>query len=300
MSTRIAVLPQVGHGVRIGVRGARLVCVEVGWWLGGGFRLLRAAPRRTATWLTGLGFAVWAEVWSLLAILVVLIVLPGLWARIWPVSYRHRISHPSWRRRLRRGVRRSWPQLMEACGLSRRVLDPSGAAQTRVPVLHRVRWEEPDVLVTTPQLMIGQTVEDVVTASDRLRVAVGSRQVRVVPNDTHTGCTVRFLFADPLAQIVYATFPAVDAVPNIDWAEMGITEDGQPWRSPVRVHTITGGSSGAGKSFAQWVLLTNLAPAIKCGLVQVHSIDLKGGVEHAMGRPLFTRHATTMAAAVTS
>ena len=87
-------------------------------------------------------------------------------------------------------------------------------------------------------------------------------------------------------------------MPNIDWAEMGITEDGQPWRSPIRVHTITGGSSGAGKSFAQWVLLTNLAPAIKCGLVQVHSIDLKGGVEHAMGRPLFTRHATTMAAAV--
>ena len=46
------------------------------------------------------------------------------------------------------------------------------------------------------------------------------------------------------------------------------------------------------------MLLTNLAPAIKAGLVQVHSIDLKGGVEHAMGRPLFTRHATTLAAAV--
>ena len=36
MSTRIAVLPQVGHGVRIGVRGVRLLFGEVGWWLGGG------------------------------------------------------------------------------------------------------------------------------------------------------------------------------------------------------------------------------------------------------------------------
>ena len=221
MSTRIAVLPQVGHGVRVTVRGVRLLFGEVGWWLGGGFRLLRAAPRRAVTWLTGVGFAVWAEVWSLLAVLLVLVVLPGLWARCWPMSFQQRISHPSWRRRIRRGVRRSWPRLMEACGLSRRVLDPTGAAQTRVPVLHRVRWDEPDVLVTVPQLMVGQTVEDVVTASERLRVAVGSRQVRVVPNDTQTGCTVRFLFADPLAQIVHATFPAVDAVPNIDGPRWG-------------------------------------------------------------------------------
>ncbi len=41
MSTRIAVLPQVGHGVRIAVRGVRVLFGEVGWWLGGGFRLLR-------------------------------------------------------------------------------------------------------------------------------------------------------------------------------------------------------------------------------------------------------------------
>lgn len=47
-----------------------------------------------------------------------------------------------------------------------------------------------------------------------------------------------------------------------------------------------------------WMLLLNLAPAIKAGLVQVHGIDLKGGVEQAMGLRLFTRHATTLDAAV--
>ena len=153
------------------------------------------APRRTVTWLTGVGFAVWAEVWSLLAVLLVLVVLPGLWARCWPVSFQQRISHPSWRRRIRRGVRRSWPRLMEACGLSRRVLDPTGATQTRVPVLHRVRWEEPDVLVTVPQLMVGQTVEDVVDrvgpAAGRGRLPAGPGHAERRPHRLHGPVPVR-------------------------------------------------------------------------------------------------------------
>ena len=52
--------------------------------------------------------------------------------------------------------------------------------------------------------------------SDRLRVAVGSRQMRVIPNNTHTGCTVKFLFADALVEIVEASFPAPDLAPNIN------------------------------------------------------------------------------------
>lgn len=243
MSGRVAVLPQVGYGVRVTVQGVRLVFAEIAWWLSGSFRLLRRAPGRAVTWLTGVGFAVWAEVWWLLTVLLVLVVVPGLWSRIWPVSFEQRISHPSWRRRIKRGVRQSWPQLMEACGLSRRVLDPTGAATIRVPVLHRIRWDEPDVLVTVPRLMVGQTVEDVVTASDRLRVAVGSRQVRIVPNDTHTGCTVRFLFADPLAAIMQAMFPAPNLAPNITYADMGVTENGDRWLMPIQVHTLTAGAT---------------------------------------------------------
>ncbi len=53
--------------------------------------------------------------------------------------------------------------------------------------------------------MIGK---DVVAVSERLRVAVGSRQVRIIPNATHPGCTVRFLFGDPLAAMVEAGFPS--------------------------------------------------------------------------------------------
>ena len=41
MTGRIAVLPQVGHGVRLVVRGAGAVLGEIGWWLAGAWRLDR-------------------------------------------------------------------------------------------------------------------------------------------------------------------------------------------------------------------------------------------------------------------
>lgn len=298
MTGRVAVLPQVGYGVRCVGRGISLVLAEFAWWLSSGWRLLRWAPRRVTAWLTGTVFAVWAEIWSLLAGLAAVVLLLGLWARIGPVSFQRRVAHPSWRRHVRGRVRRSWAGLMEACGLSRRVRDRAGEIVTQTPLLRRSRWVEPDVLVTMPQLMVGQTVEDMVTASERLRVAVGSRQVRVIPNDTHTSCTLRFLFADPLAAVVEATFPSPNLAPNIATARMGVTENGDPWHLPIQVHTLTAGASGSGKASAMWMLLLNLAPAIKTGLVQVHGIDLKGGVEHALGARLFTRRATTLDQAV--
>lgn len=278
------------HGIGVGI-------TEMWWWLSGPFRFLWRAPGKAVLWMAGTVAAYVTETWLLLAGLGLVAVVPAVWARGWPDSYLRHVTHPGWRRRIRRSVRRSWGGLMEACGLSRRVIGKDGP-EVRVPVLHRIGWQDPDVLVVVPQLMVGQTVEDIVTASDRLRVAVGSRQVRVIPNVTHTGCTVRFLFADPLAAVLDARFPSPNLAPTITTAEMGVTEDGQPWHQPVQVHTLTAGASGSGKASAMWMLLVNLAPAIKTGLVQVHGIDLKGGVEHALGSRLFTRQATTLEAAV--
>lgn len=298
MSSDIAVLPKVGHGLRRLGQGLRVVSAEVRWWLAGGWRLLRTAPRRAMTWLTGLGFAVWADVTWLLAVLLVVVVLPGLYARWWPASWERRWKHPAWRRRIRRRVRRTWPQLMEACGLSRRVPDVTGAVQLMVPELRQVRWEDPDVLVTVPRLMLGQTVDDVVDASDRLRVAVGSRQVRIIPNDTQTGCTARFLFGDPLAQVFYASIPDVDAPPQFEWVELGVTEDGQPFGVAIRRSRLTGGASGSGKAAIMHATGLALGPAIKAGLVRMNGIDLKGGMEQAMARPMYTRYTSDLEEAV--
>src|SRR5690349_8486951 len=131
MTGRVAVLPQVDHGIlRVG-RGIRLVLAEVAWWLSAGWRLTRWAPRRIAAWFTGTVFAVWAEMWSLLAGLVAVVLLLGLWARIGPMSFQRWVAHPSWRRRIRRRVRRSWAGLMEACGVSRRVRNRAGEIMTQ-------------------------------------------------------------------------------------------------------------------------------------------------------------------------
>ena len=73
---------------------------------------------------------------------------------------------------------------MEASSLGRRVIGKDGT-ELRVPTLARSRWEDPDVLVVMPQLMVGQTVEDLVAASERLRTTVGSRQSRIISNPTH-------------------------------------------------------------------------------------------------------------------
>ncbi len=61
-------------------------------------------------------------------------------------------------------------------------------------------------------------------------------------------CTVRFLFGDPLAQAFYASIPSVDALPQFEWVELGVTEDGQPFRLPIDGSRLTGGGSGAGKA----------------------------------------------------
>ena len=78
----------------------------------------------------------------------------------------------------------------------------------------------------------------------------------------------------------------------------GRTEDGQVWRLPLGRSTLTAGCSGSGKASLIWGLVFALGPANTIGLVQLHGIDLKGGMELAMGRALFARYAQTADAAV--
>ena len=66
----------------------------------------------------------------------------------------------------------------------------------------------------------------------------------------------------------------------------------------ARLSTLTAGCSGAGKASLIWGLVFALGPANKAGLVELHGIDLKGGMELSMGRPLFTRYAQTAETAV--
>nr|WP_244893127.1 FtsK/SpoIIIE domain-containing protein [Agreia bicolorata] len=79
---------------------------------------------------------------------------------------------------------------------------------------------------------------------------------------------------------------------------MGVESSGRPWSVRLGPHTLVAGSSGSGKASMIWSLLLGLAPAIRSNLVQVHGIDLKGGMELTMGRKLLTSYATDPAEAV--
>lgn len=278
-------------------RGLRLAGREVAWWLGGSVRLLVHGPRRAVVWLAGSAGAFWVEAWPVLAGLVVVVLVPVLWCRLAPASYLGRVRYPLWRHRVRKATRRGWPTLMDACGLARRIPLTSGQTGRQIPALLALDWVG-DQLVAVPSLLVGQTVDDIQEAAERLRVGVQARRVRIVPNSAATGCQVRWMFGDPLAEPFDAALPAVSASVELDSAALGRTEDGRPWRLPLRVSTLVAGSPGAGKASAMWGLMLTLGPAIKAGLVEVHGVDLKGGMELAMGRPLFTRYATTLEEAV--
>lgn len=133
--------------------------------------------------------------------------------------------------------------------------------------------------------LYGQTVRDWQRASESLRQAFGARTCRVF-EDEHPLFRVEFARGpDPLEQ----TIPALPILEDVDFSAVpiGLTERGKPWTLDVRLHILLAGKTKAGKSSALWSLIRALCPAIKAGLVEVHAIDPKGGIELGFGEELF-------------
>lgn len=281
---------------------------EAWWWLAIVGRFGGRHPWRFSGFVLVCVVLSWQDADVLLLVVVGPPLVLVMWCRFGPRSFARLVAVPWWRRRVRRRVRRVWSSAMQAVGLSRRPAveqlprpgEPVGPAdRVAVPGLARLWWQRDGQLVAAPRLLVGQTVEDVEAVTDRLRVIVEARRCRVVPNDTNTGCRIVWSFGDPLADPFDAQVPAVGArLPNLRQLPMGRTEDGLPWLLDVRCSTLVAGTSGSGKASLVWSLLFGLAPAIRAGQVEVHGIDLKGGMEFGMGRPLFTRYAQTPDVAV--
>lgn len=200
---------------------------------------------------------------------------------------------PKWQRHTLRWVHKHWAAIADNAGLTQK--DREG--NLLVPQLLVLDFDAAGRLLIEPALTIGQTVETLEDALERIRVAVGAIQGRVVADASRNRATLSFSFSDPLESAISRTRDHCENNESED-AWLGVTEDGSPWMLPLHVSTLTAGSTGAGKGSVMWGVILDQAPLVATGLVQLQGIDLKGGMELSLGKPLFTRYATEAAEAV--
>lgn len=166
-----------------------------------------------------------------------------------------------------------------------------------VPRLGRLRWSEGQLMIR-PGLLVGQDLDAWQAGAEKLRVALGASRLRVVPNEARTSAELRIGYGDPLATSHRLILPRVGAPVRMDRIPLGRREDGGEMSIPLGPHMLLAGSSGAGKAGGIHGVLAGLGPAIRDGVVQVHGIDLKGGMELRMAGGMLTRCATTPPEAV--
>ena len=79
-----------------------------------------------------------------------------------------------------------------------------------------------------------------------------------------------------------------------DRVRLGRTQSGGDWWLPIRGrHTLVAGRTGSGKGSVLWGIGCGLAPAVRADVVRLWGVDLKRGVELAMGAGLFSARAYT-------
>lgn len=276
------------------------VWTETRWWLGSLGAGLRRYPGQAAVALAVAWFASARASAFCLGALVIVIGALRVWARRAPASFTRWAYGPVRGHLWCWWMRRHWDDVSRACGLS--VVEfPIGRFRRsepieRVPQRRRIRLSWPRASVTV-RMLIGQTVTDYEKAGEALRTAVGATQLRVEPVSVNE-VALTFTIGDLLASPFEAAYPSALLTDDLAYASMGRCEDGNVWRLPVGPHTLVAGCSGAGKGSVFWSFAFGLAPAVSARRVQVHGIDLKGGMEVLMGADLFTMRATNAAEAV--
>lgn len=211
-------------------------------------------------------------------------------AILWAWSVKH---HESFERLVGRPFRTHWRRVtryelgwntrMRLVGLTRHI-----DRRFAVPRLGRVVAAEgiDHVMISLPP---GLTPADVDEAADILAHAYRARHCRVRMRGP-AAVQLDFVFTDRLAEIVEPA-PLL-AHPDLEYLEIGVTEDGWPWCVKLLgSHILVAGVTGSGKGSVVWSIIRRIAPAIRDRTVDVWAIDPKGGMELAPGRSLFARFA---------
>lgn len=272
--------------------------LEAGWWLRLVMRAVRRWPGQVLVLAVLIGWI--GRLPSSMALLIAAILAVALrcWAVLRPFSFHRWVASPLRAVRWRRRVRRHWREVMIGCELGRCPRSRRGQVQEEarpsVPRLVRIGVAGPRVTALV-QPLIGQTVGSFLSASEGLRVAFGAAGLRV-DADGANRVALTFTIADDLAVPFLACMPRATA--DLAQVSMGRSESGAPWMLPVGPHTLVAGMSGSGKGSIFWSFALGLAGGVRAGVVQLHGVDLKGGMEVLIGEKLFSTRATDAAEAV--
>jgi len=275
---------------------------ESAFWLMLPFRLLRrhrglvVMAVGLAVIMTALGYGKAARFGAV--VLVAGVVGLRAWWHAAPASFEARLAGPYRRRLIRGHVQRSWPLVCQRAGLTftlaaKRRVEPAVQVVPQV----QARWVD-GRLCLSPQMLAGHDLTVWETAAEAVRVAAGASRVEVRTDDSRVHVEIWLGYGDALTVPFSVEVPELDAPVSTTDVALGRTEDGGPFSMRLGVHTLVAGATGAGKASAVHGLLIGLGPAIRAGVVQVHGIDLKGGMELGMARPCLTRCATTPPEAV--
>lgn len=245
--------------------------------------MIRRAPGATCV-LAALTWWFPLPLGTLALTLLVAVALGRSWAVCRPASF-SRWTGPArglaWRWRLHS----RWTEICRGCRLARE----EAPRITKV----RVSWPHGRVVVRP---LLGQTARHFEDAAEALRSAARASRLRIEPQGNRD-LLMTFTIGDELRVPFQAVAAQAAAMRSI---VLGRTETGEPWELPLGPHTLVAGSSGSGKGSVFWSMVFGLAPAVRDGVVQLHGIDLKGGMEVRMGEALFTTIATDAAHAVVS
>lgn len=256
-----------------------------------------------AIWLGG-GVLAWlsdAASMMIAAGIACLGLLPGLLGMTWlglsPGSFDVVAAGP-WRRfRWRRQIIGRWTAMCQDAKLAERQVtvrrnlagERLSVESWRCPRLGRVRTAGHAV-----ELIIrarpGQTVTELEAGVERIASILDAVTYRSWPVSGST-LAVELIMADLLTTPTTARMPETEVVGGV---RLGRRQSGRDWWLPIiGRHTLCVGCSGSGKGSILWGVCAGLAPAVHTETVCLWGVDLKAGVELAMGRPMFSAFART-------
>lgn len=250
---------------------------------------------------------VWWRPWVLIAAFTpCLVSLVWDWAN--PISYARWCATPIRQARMGTRLRAQWRELATNAGWVttvartrgvRVVMDKNPGTITLAPKLGRVRLRGPTLRLLV-RVRPGQTLDELATGVPKVAAMLDAKSVRCFPAGASLSVlVVELVMADTLKVPRLGVVPTGVASPAGSHVLAGRSQGGTDWALRLAgSHWLIVGCSGSGKGSVMWSMLAGLTPGLLSGTVRLWGIDLKGGVELAMGKRLFHTTAYDMKAAI--